>query len=253
MAGTAAHMAAAFSPEPCLDIESITWKNIIRSGAREMGLQIDDRAIDQFAVHAAELLKWNRKINLTAITDPLEMAAKHYLDSIAPSAMIPAHISLLDMGSGAGFPGIPLKIVNPSLSVTLIDASRKKISFLNHIIRRLGLRGTSAVQGRVEAMAPSTAHPGFGDPDWTGFNVIVCRALTDLSDFIRDAWPLLDEAGFLLAFKGRGEQAEKEIDCFVSQDHPPELLIAPKEIRIASRSYRLPYLGSERTIVRVSR
>ena len=85
-----------------------------------------------FPAHALELIRWNTKINLTAITDPLDVAVKHYIDSIATADLIPRHARLLDIGSGAGFPGIPLKIMFPSLSATLTDAVRKKVNFLNH-------------------------------------------------------------------------------------------------------------------------
>ena len=96
--------------------------------------------------------------------------------------------SVLDIGSGGGFPGIPLKIMDPSLSVTLIDGVRKKASFLGYVIRTLGLSGIEARHIRAEALATL---PGMA----RGFDVIVCRALTALADFIRMARPLLDAGG----------------------------------------------------------
>ena len=83
-------------------------------------------------MHAAELVRWNQKINLTAITDPFEVAVKHFLDSLPAARLLPKDATLLDIGSGGGLPGLPLKILMPSLSITLIDASRKKVNFLKN-------------------------------------------------------------------------------------------------------------------------
>ena len=90
-----------------MKIGSAKWKRLIIDGAGEMGIAVAPEKTDQFAIHAEELLRWTQKINLTAITDPLEVAVKHYLDSIAPAGMIPLDAAVLDMGSGGGFPGIP--------------------------------------------------------------------------------------------------------------------------------------------------
>jgi len=133
-----------------MEIGSDKWKRIILSGAGEVNISVDSTQVDQFAIHARELLRWNQKINLTAVTDPLSVAVKHYLDSIAPAKILPHAGSLLDIGTGGGFPGIPLKILLPSLSVTLIDASRKKVSFLKHAGRTLGLRDFKVLHIRAE-------------------------------------------------------------------------------------------------------
>ena len=133
-----------------MQIGSKKWRDLLYEGAKQLDIQIDKRNIDKFATYALELLKWNQKTNLTAITDPVEVAVKHFLDSIVPVKIIPHQASLLDIGSGGGFPGIPLKISLPHLSVTLIDASRKKVSFLKHIIRILELGNIKALHIRSE-------------------------------------------------------------------------------------------------------
>ena len=92
-----------------MQIGSTKWKNVIYDGAKDLEIQIDRMKIDQFVIHASELLKWSQKTNLTAISDPFEIAVKHFLDSIAPARFIPPDTSLLDVGSGGGFPGIPLR------------------------------------------------------------------------------------------------------------------------------------------------
>ena len=113
-------------------IGSPQWAALIVEGAKAFGLALDQKQVSRFAAHASELIKWNKKFNLTTITDPRDMALKHYLDSIAPAKRIPSFSTLLDIGSGGGFPGIPLKIICPNLKLTLIDGSRKKINFLKH-------------------------------------------------------------------------------------------------------------------------
>ena len=129
-----------------MEIGSREWQRLIIDGSRVLGIEIDEGLTAQFIVHASELIKWNRKINLTAITDPRNIAIKHLLDSLAPALHIPDEARLLDMGSGGGFPGIPLKILKPSLFVMLIDGNRKKVNFLKHVLRTLYLENIAAFQ-----------------------------------------------------------------------------------------------------------
>jgi hypothetical protein len=110
--------------------QSSEWKKMVLRGARQLGIVLTPGQLDCFAQHATLLLEWNRKINLTAIVDPAEMAVKHYLDAIAPIKHIPLQGHLLDIGTGGGFPGIPLKVMRPDQPMTLIDGVRKKISFV---------------------------------------------------------------------------------------------------------------------------
>ncbi|AOY58106.1 MULTISPECIES: 16S rRNA (guanine(527)-N(7))-methyltransferase RsmG [Desulfococcus] len=185
-----------------MEIGSPEWLALIESGAAAMGLSVSPSQARLFARHAEVLLDWNKATNLTAITTPEAVAVKHFLDALMPSRHIPSGSVTLDIGSGGGFPGIPLKIMDPSLSVTLIDTVRKKVSFLNYLIRVLGLQDISAHHIRAEALAMQ--HPMAG-----AFDVIVCRALTALDGFIRMARPLLKSDGLLIAMKG--EISEKEI------------------------------------------
>ncbi|MFC1829471.1 RsmG family class I SAM-dependent methyltransferase [Thermodesulfobacteriota bacterium] len=89
-----------------MDIGSTEWKRMIREGAGEFDIRLVPRQVDQCAVHAVELLRWNRKINLTAISDPMEVAVKHFIDAMAPASLIPSNAELLDIGSGGGFPDL---------------------------------------------------------------------------------------------------------------------------------------------------
>ena len=158
-----------------MDIGSQAWKDTIVEGAEQLGIDVQAGQADQFAAHALILKEWNQKINLTAIDSPMDMAVKHFLDSIISSRYIKPGSRLLDVGSGAGFPGIPLKVMIPSLDVILVDATRKKVSFLNHVIRRLHLSHITAIHSRIEDL----------QQEWEGrFDVIVCRAFSSLDDFV---------------------------------------------------------------------
>lgn len=184
-----------------MEIGSLEWQRLIVDGAQQLGITIEERISAAFAVHATELIHWNRKINLTAITDPRDTAIKHFLDSLAPAQFIPGRARLLDIGSGAGFPGIPLKIFNPSLSVLLIDGTLKKVNFVKHMIRLLGL-------DRIEALHVRAENLGYHPELLTAFDVIISRALSDLTSFVNCALPLLANQGTIIAMKGMVGQVE---------------------------------------------
>ncbi|MFC1812967.1 16S rRNA (guanine(527)-N(7))-methyltransferase RsmG [Thermodesulfobacteriota bacterium] len=234
-----------------IKIDSDKWKRFIRNGAEELDISIEPGQIDLFVVHAVELVKWNRKINLTAIADPLEIAVKHFLDSIAPAGLIPPDGTMLDVGSGGGFPGIPLKILFPSLTVTLIDASRKKINFLKHLIRTLKLEGIQALHVRAEDLADVNSKIPFGQDRVfeNEFDVVICRALTSLDGFALMAFPLLNRGGFIIALKGKVGRAEMESVRFRLEKTPGVTGGEERQLSIDVKKYTLPYLGSERSIV----
>jgi len=218
-----------------MQIGSAEWEEIIINGAKYFDVKVGSKEAGQFSKHAEELIKWNSKTNLTAITDPLEVAVKHFIDSLAPARIIPAGSSMLDMGSGGGFPGIPLKIILPSLSVTLADSSRKKISFLKHVIRTLGLEGINACQARVEDLSENKER----------FDVVICRAFSSLDKFIESALPVLAENGIMIALKGKTSYKETEPGRLLGNDNKYEgLLYNTKAIK-----YSLPYINSERSLI----
>jgi 16S rRNA (guanine527-N7)-methyltransferase len=226
----------------CMQIGSAQWQQLIVEGSRAFGIEIESGVAEQFAVHARELVHWTARINLTAITDAEEIAVKHILDSLAPVALLPDHATLLDIGSGGGFPGIPLKLVRPSLEVSLIDASRKKVTFLRHVIRALGLSGIQALHVRAEALGRSPEAPH-------QFQVIISRALSPLEPFLRMALPLLAPAGMIIAMKGKVTDSEAS----TARDRVLARLSVPDEekshISLQVQSYRLPLLNSQRSLV----
>ena len=120
-------------------------RNLLERGVRAMGLDLAPEQIEQFLAYLALLLKWNRKMNLTALRSPREIIIHHFLDSLLLLPHLPQNVRLLDIGSGAGFPGIPLKIARPGLTITLAEATAKKVSFLKEAVRRLGLSGMNLI------------------------------------------------------------------------------------------------------------
>ena len=186
-----------------MNIRSEQWQNTLVSLSKSFDLPIDQDQSVQLANYASELIDTNKKVNLTAITDPKEIAEKHIIDSFILAKFFPVNASVLDLGTGGGFPGIPLKIYLPSLTVTLADSSRKKINFLKYVIRILKLQHISAHQFRVEELSDY--------PDFAGqFDVVISRAFTSLNRFLEVAAPLIKPDGVIIAMKGK--ELEKEID-----------------------------------------
>jgi 16S rRNA (guanine527-N7)-methyltransferase len=223
-----------------MEIGSPEWFGLIRDGAATLGVCLTQKHAQCFARHARLLLEWNRVTNLTSITRPREIALNHFLDSLAAAGMVPAGAHLLDVGSGGGFPGLPLHVVVPGLSTTLVDASRKKVSFLRQVIRQLGLEGIRAVHARVEDLA------GRGRPPQL-YDVVVSRAFSALAGFAGVALPLLKPKGRLIAFKG--EISEAEVAALASSaDTDAGLGWAVEE-----RGYVIPGLKRRRSLVVVRR
>ena len=215
-----------------MNIGEEKWKKLIEEGAGSLNIHIDRKITDQFSIHATELIKWNRKINLTTITDPVEVAVKHFLDSIISVRVMPEYGRLLDIGSGGGFPGIPIKIMIPSLSVTLIDASRKKVSFLKHVIRNVKLTNIDAHHVRAEDLVNKRTLEN-------RFDIVVCRALSSLDKIVSQALPLLAKDGIIIAMKGKLTESELES-------------AGKYNLSLTVKKYKLPFLELERTLVIIS-
>jgi 16S rRNA (guanine527-N7)-methyltransferase len=227
-----------------MEIGTNEWSNFLIDQAKTIGINFNRTQNRLFSTHATELIKWNRRINLTTITDPIEVASNHFLDSLIPARFIPPHATLLlDIGSGGGFPGIPLKVLLPELSVTLIDASRKKVSFLKHVIRTLKLADIEAHHIRAEDLAD---HPS----NINRFDVIVSRALTSLEFFVRLSLPLLDCGGQIIALKGQVDNAElADLRINVLPKGMDSAGSIDRSFTVSLEKYSLPFLKSERSIV----
>jgi 16S rRNA (guanine527-N7)-methyltransferase len=176
--------------------------NLLESTTAAWGLPLSAAQLDQFATYAAELRPWNERVNLTTITDPDEIATRHFLDSLRCAlSWGEAPRSLIDIGAGAGFPGLPLKILRPELQLTLVESIAKKAAFLEHIVGLLGLSGVQVVVGRAEAAGRDPAHR-------ERYDVAVARAVAELRVLAEYCLPLVCVGGRFLAPKGGQVDAE---------------------------------------------
>jgi len=211
-------------------------KEHLVQGAAELGIELTTAELGRFYAYAAELKKWARKINLTAITADEEIAVKHFLDSLTLLKVVTGHGRLLDIGSGAGFPAIPVKIVRRELKVVSVDAVEKKVIFQRHVARLLGLHDYEALHARGEELAPGYAG---------AFHWVVSRAFSDIPFFVRMALPLIRENGRIVAMKGRGGREEA---------HQVASSLAELGVKVTDViEFRLPVSGDSRSLVVMER
>ena len=132
----------------------MTNVNTLIDGAKTLGIYLTKDKEDKFILYKELLKEWNQKINITSITDDMEIDVKHFIDSITPftTNLFNKKIKVIDIGTGGGFPGIPLKIVNEDLDIVLLDSLNKRITFLDEVIDRLGLKSIIAIHGRAEEL-----------------------------------------------------------------------------------------------------
>lgn len=217
----------------------LVQKLIIEEGLK-LGLNISQKQCDLFSRHLAELLQWNSKINLTALKEPVDLVEKHILDSIMALPWLTSSGSLLDIGSGGGFPGIPLKIMEASLSVTLIDATRKKVNFLKHVIRTLNLKRIKAIHIRAEELA--------GQPMDNSFDFIISRALWPLNIYVKNAVSLLADHGSIIAFLSAKDAAKHG---FAGEKGSELVKINNEKFQIAKKEYYLRCFKEKRFVIRL--
>src|SRR6266849_6177037 len=189
-------------------------------GLHQLGLELTEQQLEQFLRYRQELLDWNRRINLTAITDPGEVLIKHFLDSLSLLLVYDrpaAH--LLDIGAGAGFPGLPLKIVRPQWHIVLLEATGKKVRFLQHVLETLQLRDVVAVHGRAEELAHK-------DEYRASFDLVTARAVASLSTLLEYAAPfcrvggqiILPKKGDLVEELAQGKRAARQVGAVLKDD-----------------------------------
>lgn len=164
-------------------------------GARAFGLSLTRGQGDAFETYYRELVAWNARVNLTAITARDDVIVKHFLDALSVAPQLHSARNLIDIGAGAGLPGIPLKIVLPHLRLTLLEATRKKIEFLKHIITQLNLPDAVAVHARAEDLACDAAHR-------EQYDAAVARAVASLATLLEYALPFVRQGGVFIAQKG---------------------------------------------------
>lgn len=207
---------------------------------KERGLQLSDRQWEQFQRYYLELVEWNEKMNLTGITEREQVYIKHFYDSLSLSFFVPLQEkeTLADIGSGAGFPSIPLKIMFPHLQVTIIDSLQKRISFLTHLVQSLGLEGVQCVHGRAEDLGRD---PQYRDQ----FDLVTARAVARLNVLNEFCLPFVRKGGKFVAMKGSdpGEELQEAVASM-------KLL---KAKRLAVHSMELPVEQSARHLIILSK
>lgn len=197
---------------------------LLQAGVGQLRLELPGPALDRMLDYLAELQKWNAAYNLTAIRDPQEMVTRHLLDSLA---VLP-HLDgthLLDVGAGAGLPGVPLALAQPGLRVTLLDSGGKKARFLRHVQRQLKLDNVEVVEARAEGYTPPVL-----------FDTVISRAFAALAEFLRGTAKLGAARAHWLAMKGKLD--------------PAELKNIPSEFQIVKiQPLTVPGLNEERHLV----
>lgn len=164
---------------------------LLIAGLKELGITPSEDKINSFMAYLKEIKTWNRVYNLTSLGKDEDIVIKHFLDSCLYLNALPERtLSLADVGSGAGLPGIPIKIIRPEIDVYLIEPSRKKSAFLRHTIRALGLQGISVIAEGVESTKNQK------------FDAAVTRAFGSIKEFIKKAYPILKKDGLLIMSKG---------------------------------------------------
>ena len=202
-------------------------------GGGELGVFLTDEHLSAFGRYLDELKIWAECMNLIRRKDDREIVLKDFLDSLTVIRHLSENASVLDLGSGAGFPGIPVKIVRPDLKMVLLDARRKRVFFLKNLIRYLGLEGTEALwYGEGEEMRKNFRE---------AFDFVVSRAFGSLQKFSITGVPLLKQGGILLAMKGKKGKAELDNDLPALEKMGLKLAFL--------NGLRLPILNHERMII----
>lgn len=203
-----------------------TDRELLIVGLQELKIEPSDIIISRFRAYLHELKKWNRAYNLTALKNNRDIIIKHFLDSLLYLKGIhEGQWSLCDVGSGAGFPGLPIAIVRPDLKICLIEPSRKKTAFLKNMKKMLGLGNVEILESRIEEVKEIF------------FDIAVTRALFSISDFVKKAGHVLKKDGFLLLNKGPKIAIELEK--------------LPAHIKYEIISAALPMSSSQRSIIKV--
>ena len=179
-------------------------RELLISGLSALGIEPEEERLCRFADYSALLKEWNQKMNLTAVCDDDGISVKHFLDSVLPLASVelPQNAAVLDLGTGAGFPGIPVKILRPDLRLTLMDALQKRIRFLQEVCDKLGFADVALVHGRAEDCGKQAIYR-------EQFDCVLSRAVANMTVLCEYCLPFVKVGGMFLALKS--ESAEEEV------------------------------------------
>ena len=216
------------------------FEEILAARAAEAGIPLTAEQIGQFSVYNEMLLDWNTRMNLTALTAPEDVAVKHIIDSLTAydAALFDGARTLIDVGAGAGLPGIPLAVYAPHLTVTLLDALNKRVRFLTEVTAAMGLQNVRCIHARAEEAARTAEHRA-------AYDIAVSRAVARLPVLLEYTLPFVRVGGTLLALKGRAYAEEQK-----EARRAAEVLGGG---RITARPVHLPGLDDVRAILTVTK
>lgn len=180
-------------------------RDLLIEGAKQLGIDLSDKQVEQFMRYKELLQEWNEKMNLTAITEDREVMTKHFLDcmTINKALEMKNQKTVIDIGTGAGFPGLVIKIAFPHLEVTLVDALKKRLNFLEVVIEELGLEGIKCIHSRAEDLGKNKVYR-------EGFDICASRAVANLAVLSEYTLPFVKIDGYLIALKGQKLDEELE-------------------------------------------
>ena len=216
------------------------FEEILAARADEAGIPLTAEQIGQFSVYHEMLLDWNTRMNLTALTAPEDVAVKHIIDSLTAydAALFDGARTLIDVGTGAGLPGIPLAVYAPHLTVTLLDALNKRVRFLTEVTAAMGVPNVRCIHARAEEAARTAEHRA-------AYDIVVSRAVARLPVLLEYTLPFVRVGGTLLALKGRAYAEEQK-----EARRAAEVLGGG---RITARPVHLPGLDDVRAILTVTK
>lgn len=184
-------------------MEKIEFLRHVKQKAQEIGYNLQEEQLEQFFTYKELLIEWNKKMNLTAIEQEEDIITKHFIDSLSIASYIPDTAKVIDIGTGAGFPGIPLKILKKDLSITLLDSLNKRITFLEEVIRNLSLENIQAVHARAEELAHKEEYR-------EQYDIAVSRAVAPMHTLLEYMLPYVKIGGKCICMKGPNLQEESK-------------------------------------------
>ena len=221
---------------------------LLQQGCQQLGIVLSSHQVEQFEHFYGALVEWNQKFNLTAITDYADVQTKHFLDSLIGLPILAAELGqplpltnslrCIDVGTGAGFPGVPLQLVMPGAQWTLMDGTGKKIVFLEYLLKTLGLAGVTLVQGRAEELGHQSAYR-------EQFDLVTARAVAPLNTLVEYLLPLVRPEGWAMIYKGASAPQE-----FMEARKAIELL-GGETLRLAP--VQIPFLPEKRFILLIKK
>ena len=205
---------------------------------KEINIVFTEKQLQKFYQYMNLLIEWNEKINLTAIVEPKEIILKHFIDSLTIIKYIEPNKSVIDIGTGAGFPGIPVKIMREDLDITLLDSLNKRIHFLNEVIQKLELKNITAIHARIEEFAKNKQYR-------EAFDVATSRAVANLTTLSEYMLPMVDLKGMAICMKG------SEINEEISKSKNSIKLLGGKIDKI--EEFTLPKSDNRRNLILIKK